>query len=116
MIEGVEEVHRLACLELRGGNGPEPYAAELPGLTAWISSNLIRPSARGGDLHYLSVCSQGSIARVVLADVAGHGDVVSAAAMRLRDALREHVDHWDQSALIRQLNDSFLNTAQRRVL
>jgi len=67
-----------------GGNGAESYAAELPGLTAWISSNPMRPSARGGDLHYLSVCSQGSIARVVLADVAGHGDVVSAAAMRLR--------------------------------
>jgi sigma-B regulation protein RsbU (phosphoserine phosphatase) len=48
------------------------------------------------------------IARVVLADVAGHGDVVSAAAVRLRDALREHVDHWDQSMLIRRLNESIL--------
>ena len=42
---------------------------------------------------------------MVLADVAGHGEVVSAAAVRLRDALRQHMDHWDQSTLIRQLND-----------
>jgi phosphoserine phosphatase RsbU/P len=27
--------------------------------------------------------------------------------------LREHVDEWDQSALIRQLNDTFLKGAQR---
>jgi sigma-B regulation protein RsbU (phosphoserine phosphatase) len=63
---------------------------------------------RGGDLYYLSVCSQGSISRITLADVSGHGEGVSTLAERLRDALREHADHWDQSALIRQLNDSFL--------
>ena len=50
---------------------------------------------------------------MVLADVAGHGEVVSAAAVRLRDALREHVDDWDQSSLIRQLNDDFFKGASR---
>jgi len=45
---------------------------------------------------------------VALADVAGHGEVVSSAAVLLRDALREHVDHWDQSILIRRLNESIL--------
>jgi sigma-B regulation protein RsbU (phosphoserine phosphatase) len=48
------------------------------------------------------------MARVVLADVAGHGEVVSSAAVRLHDALRQHVDEWDQSTLVRQLNDTFL--------
>src|SRR6266446_7953472 len=108
MIENGDEVHRLACLELRGGNHLATYSAELPGLAGWVSCHPLRPSPRGGDLYYLSACSQGVVARVVLADVAGHGEVVSAAAVRLRDALREHVDHWDQSMLIRQLNDSFL--------
>jgi sigma-B regulation protein RsbU (phosphoserine phosphatase) len=32
---------------------------------------------------------------------------VSTLAERLREALHDHADHWDQSALIRQLNDSF---------
>jgi sigma-B regulation protein RsbU (phosphoserine phosphatase) len=39
--------------------------------------------------------------------------VVSVAAGRLRDALRQHVEQWDQSTLIRQLNDNFLNAAER---
>ena len=101
------EVYRLACLELRGGNRAAVYEVELPGLDAWVSCRPLHPATRGGDLYYLSVCSQGSISRITLADVAGHGETVSALAEHLRDALREHADHWDQSALIRQLNDSF---------
>src|ERR1700678_4219042 len=103
-----EAVYRIACMELRGGNQVASYSAELPGLTGWVSSQPLAPSPRGGDLHYLSACSHGVIARVALADVSGHGEVVSAAAVRLREALRLHVDDWDQSMLIRQLNDTFL--------
>jgi len=102
------DVYQLACLELRGGNRSAVYGAELPGLTAWVSCRPLLPATRGGDLYYMSVCSQGAISRVTIADVAGHGELVSAVAERLRDALREHADHWDQSTLIRQLNDSFL--------
>lgn len=108
-----QEVNRpysLACMELRGGNEAGAYSAELPGLAAWVSCRPLGASG-GGDLYYLSACSKGVIARVALADVAGHGDVVSSAAVRLRDALREHVDHWDQSTLIRRLNESILKGA-----
>jgi phosphoserine phosphatase RsbU/P len=108
-----EQIYTLACMELRGGNERAAYSAELPGLLGWVSSEPLRPSSRGGDLYYLSACSHGVVARVVLADVAGHGEVVSAAAGKLRDALRQHVDHWDQSALIRELNESFLKTTSR---
>src|ERR1700734_2303911 len=110
-LQETGEVHRLACLELRGGNQLAAYSAELPGLAGWVSCHPLDPSPRGGDLYYLSACSQGVVARVALADVAGHGEIVSSAAVRLRDALREHVDHWDQSMLIRRLNDSFLSGA-----
>jgi sigma-B regulation protein RsbU (phosphoserine phosphatase) len=113
MIQEEDRVHRLACLELRGGNHLATYSAELPGLAGWVSCHPLRPSPRGGDLYYLSACSKGVIARVVLADVAGHGEVVSSAAVRLHDALRQHVDEWDQSTLIRQLNDNFLKGGQR---
>src|SRR5215469_16059615 len=106
--ETMGEAYTLACLELRGGNRAAVYEAELPGLTAWISCRPLFPATQGGDLYYLSVCSQGSISRITLADVSGHGEGGSKLAERLRDALREHADHWDQSALIRQLNDSFL--------
>src|ERR1700693_1278880 len=107
-IEETGETHRLACLELRGGNHAAPSSAELPGLSGWVSCRPLRPSPRGGDLYCLSACRNGVIARGAIADVAGHGEVVSAAAVRLHDALRQYVDHWDQSELIRDLNDTFL--------
>jgi phosphoserine phosphatase RsbU/P len=105
------EMYRLACLELRGGNHLGSHVAALPGLTSWVSCRPLHPSPRGGDLYYLSSCSKGVVARVALADVAGHGEVVSAAALHLSEVLRKNVDHWDQSALIRQLNDGFLSGA-----
>jgi sigma-B regulation protein RsbU (phosphoserine phosphatase) len=113
MVEEAGEVYRLACLELRGGNHLAVYSAELPGLAGWVSCHPQRAGAPGGDLYYLSSCSQGAIARIVLADVAGHGEVVSSAAVRLRHALQQHVDEWDQSTLVRQLNDTFLNGSRK---
>jgi sigma-B regulation protein RsbU (phosphoserine phosphatase) len=56
----------------------------------------------------LSVCSQGFVSRIALADVAGHGELVSAIADRLRDVLRKHSDAWDQSDVVRELNDAFV--------
>lgn len=108
-----DQVYRLACMELRGGNQLAAYSAELPGLAGWISCRPLRPSPRGGDVYYLSACSHGVVARVALADVAGHGEPVNSAAVRLYDALRKYVDHWDQSALIRQLNDNFLQNGHK---
>jgi len=112
MLGGAEEVQRLACREVRGGNRLAAFSAELPGLAGWISCRPLEPSTRGGDLYYMSACSHGVIARVVLADVSGHGEAVSAAAGRLRDSLRQHVESWDQSALIQELNENFLRTAE----
>jgi sigma-B regulation protein RsbU (phosphoserine phosphatase) len=105
----IDQPYRLACLELYGGNQPGAYSAELPGLAGWISCAPL--GSAGGDLYYLSACSKGVIARVALADVAGHGEIVSSFAVRLREALREHMDHWDQSMLIRNLNESVLKSA-----
>jgi sigma-B regulation protein RsbU (phosphoserine phosphatase) len=108
MMDNADEAHRVACLEVRGGNHLAAYSADLPGLAGWVSCQPLQPSPRGGDVYYMSACSKGVMARVVLADVAGHGEAVSLAAGRLREALRQHVDHWDQATLIRELNDNFL--------
>ena len=99
---------RVACLEVRGGNHMATYSVQLPGLAGWVSCRPLQSAPRGGDVYYMSSCSQGVIARVALADVSGHGKAVSQAAGRLREALRRHVEEWDQSTLIRQLNDTFL--------
>jgi phosphoserine phosphatase RsbU/P len=102
-------VQRLACLEIKGGNERVDYSIELPGLNAWVCCRPMAPATRGGDLHYLSVCSQGFVSRIALADVAGHGELVSDVADTLRDLLRKHADEWDQSEVVRELNDSFLS-------
>lgn len=107
------EVRKIACQEVRGGNHRAAYQAELPGLTGWISCQPLAPSPGGGDVYYMSACSKGVMARVALADVAGHGGAVSVAAGRLRGALRRYVERWDQSNLIRELNDNFLKDAER---
>ncbi len=94
-------------MEIRGGNHSAVYRADLPGFSAWVSCRPLQPATHGGDLYYLSVCSQGAISRVTIADVAGHGESVSAVAGHLWNALRVHADDWDQSTLIRRLNDGF---------
>jgi phosphoserine phosphatase RsbU/P len=100
-------VARLACFELWGGNSMVAHPIELPGLLGWVSSIPFGQAASGGDVHYLSVCSKGQVSRIALADVAGHGESASAVADRLRQVLRHHTDNWDQSALMRELNEAF---------
>jgi phosphoserine phosphatase RsbU/P len=107
-----QAVARLACFELWGGNSMVAHSVELPGLLGWVSSIPFGQAASGGDVHYLSVCSQGQISRIALADVAGHGESASAVADRLRQVLRHHTDNWDQSALMRELNEAFRQGAQ----
>ncbi len=98
---------RLACFELWGGNRSEDHSVELPGLVGWVYSQPLEPDAGGGDVHYLSVCSKGMVSRVALADVAGHGRGASLVAENLRRVLQRHTDNWDQSVLMRELNDAF---------
>ncbi|HXJ92798.1 MAG TPA: PP2C family protein-serine/threonine phosphatase [Terriglobia bacterium] len=98
---------RLTCFELWGGNRSEDHAVELPGLAGWVYSQPLEPGAGGGDVHYLSVCSKGMVSRVALADVAGHGRSASFTAENLRHVLQRHTDNWDQSALMREVNEAF---------
>ena len=102
-----EGVARLACFELWGGNSKAAHPIELPGLQGWISCTPFGHATSGGDVHYVSVCSKGQVSRVALADVAGHGEFASSVAERLRWVLQQHTDNWDQSALMRELNDAF---------
>jgi len=98
---------RLGCLEVWGGNRRVNHAIELPGLAGWIYSDPVEPGGSGGDVHYLSVCSQGVISRFALADVSGHGQSSSELAQLLQDLIRRYINTWDQSELMRELNESF---------
>lgn len=103
---------RLACSEVWGGNRSVDRAVELPGLDGWVYSSPLDPASAGGDVYYFSVCSHGTISRVALADVAGHGGSASFAAERLQSILRKHIDNWDQSMLMSEINDAFRWTTE----
>ncbi len=102
---------RLACFELWGGNRSADHLVEVPGLTGWVHAVPLDPASPGGDVYYFSVCSKGMISRIAVADVAGHGGRANSVAVKLRDALQRHTDHWDQSALMQELNEAFLGSS-----
>ena len=112
MIQLAERQHTLACMEVWGTNRSVIRTVELPELTAWVYS---KPAGGedGGDVHYLSVCGQAVLSRVVLADVSGHGAQVSGAAQLLHALMREHINTWDQTEFVRELNKSFRGCVAR---
>jgi len=112
MGESWQGVARLACFELWGGNSEVAHSIELPGLLGWISCTPFGQATSGGDVHYMSVCSKGQVSRIVLADVAGHGGSASSVAERLRRVLQQNTDNWDQSALMREVNEAFKRDAK----
>jgi sigma-B regulation protein RsbU (phosphoserine phosphatase) len=63
-------------------------------------------SDKGGDIHFLSFCDQENLSKVVVADVAGHGQIVSKIALELRKLLRENVDEVDNGRLLFSINDT----------
>lgn len=94
----------FVCGEVRGGNGVVYSQVELPGLRGVIYS---RPceGASGGDIHYLSRCGSGLMARVCLADVAGHGPTVAAIGAEMHALLRRSVDVIDERKVLTRLNE-----------
>ncbi len=101
--------HQLACMEIWGGNTYIDSPVELPGLRGWIHSKPLEPATSGGDVYYLSVCSAGLLSRIMLADVAGHGQGVGPIAVKLRDLVRKHINTLDQTDLMRGINEAFGN-------
>jgi phosphoserine phosphatase RsbU/P len=106
MIEVEERQHTLACMEVWASNHNIIRTVELPELMAWVYSKPAE-AEDGGDVHYLSVCGQSVLSRVVLADVSGHGAQVSNSAQLLHALMREHINTWDQTEFVRELNKAF---------
>ncbi|HVP11152.1 MAG TPA: PP2C family protein-serine/threonine phosphatase [Phycisphaerae bacterium] len=93
----------LQCLEILGGNQATQHALASPGLDVWIDS---RPyaGARGGDLHYVSMCGSGRVTRFIVADISGHGPDMDEFAQWLRKLVRRYINLLDQTRFARALN------------
>jgi phosphoserine phosphatase RsbU/P len=102
--------HALVCNEVWGANSNVAHSVELPGLLGWVYSAPIELGQNGGDIHYLSVCNEGVLCRMALADVSGHGRAVSAVAERLLSLMRRHINQVEQRRFLHELSESLDET------
>ena len=99
--------HDLACTEVWGGNRCADCAVAVAGLDAWLYSKPCGESGSGGDVYYVSSCATGRIARLMVADVAGHGEAVADITAQLRTLMRRHLNQIDQSSFVQSMNQQF---------
>lgn len=102
----------LRCMEIRGGSGLVESGIATPGLDAWVYSKPFEGAARGGDIHYVSLCGGGYITRIIVADVSGHGEAVADMAVALRSILRRNINRKSQTRLVVELNRRFAELAR----
>jgi hypothetical protein len=105
----------MQCLEVWGGNQAVDNGVVMPGLDAWVFSRPHGGDSSGGDIHYVSSCSTGRIARLLVADVAGHGESAAGTARELRELMRRYMNYVDQARLVRGINAEFSRLARAGV-
>ena len=103
----IAEPHLMQCMEVWGGNALADSSVTMSGLDAWVYCKPFEGADAGGDVYYASSCATGRIARLLVADVSGHGTVVRATALTLRTLMRRYVNHLDQCQFVRSLNRQF---------
>jgi sigma-B regulation protein RsbU (phosphoserine phosphatase) len=103
---------KLVCREIWGGNKAVDQLVEFGRFYGRLLS-LPYDSNGGGDIHFLSTCDRDMLAKIVIADVAGHGDIVSRIAVELRGLLRRNLNEVDNSKLLMSLNDSLGHTLKQ---
>jgi phosphoserine phosphatase RsbU/P len=99
--------HAIACLEVWGGNESVDTQLVLPGMDAWLFSAPYEGASAGGDVHYLTNCASGRIARMMLADVSGHGAEVASVARSLRQLMHGAMNQIDQRKILSRVNQQF---------
>jgi phosphoserine phosphatase RsbU/P len=102
-----QRMQQMRCMEVWGGNQLSSLCVEFGGLDTWVYSKPYGKARAGGDVYYASSCATGRISRLLLADVAGHGQTVAATAADLRLLMRRFVNRLDQTEFVRLLNQKF---------
>jgi serine phosphatase RsbU (regulator of sigma subunit) len=102
-------------MEVWGGSHLTERGVKFGGLDTWVYSRPYNGARSGGDVYYASSCATGRISRLLLADVAGHGEAVAATAADLRTLMRRFVNRLDQKEFVRLLNQQFGAMAKQSV-
>jgi len=103
----LETTVRMQCLQVWGGNEPAEHTLKMTGLDGYLYAKPHAGAEHGGDVYYASSCASGRVTRVLLADVAGHGDVVNTIAQSLRDLMQRYVNFTSQKRFMNELNRRF---------
>ncbi|QDS96877.1 PP2C family protein-serine/threonine phosphatase [Adhaeretor mobilis] len=107
------DAKRMECMEVWGGNQAIKQEFLTPGLKIWVYSQPFGQAVGGGDVYYLSSCASGRITRMLLADVSGHGELVSKTAIGLRDLMRRNVNYIKQTRFVGAMNRQFTNLGEQ---
>src|SRR3984893_13808015 len=105
----------MQCMEVWGGSQLTAAGVEFGGLEVWVYSKPYGQAQSGGDVYYASSCATGRISRLLLADVAGHGNSVAATAADLQTLMRRFVNRLDQTEFVRLLNQQFAALSREAV-
>ena len=82
---------RLECKELWGGIRNQDAEVSAGKVIGSIYSAPCCEGGKGGDIYYFGVCKGGTITRLAIADVAGHGEAVSEISQYVYDTLKTHM-------------------------
>lgn len=102
-----EDPVKMQCTQVWGGNRAADQTLRLTGLDGFLVSRPYEDATAGGDVYYASSCASGRITRVVLADVAGHGETVASFADDLRQLMQRFVNYTSHRRFMATLNDAF---------
>lgn len=94
---------RIHCSEIWGGNQNADLDLCTRSVTVSLYSRACR-AEKGGDISYLAVCGSDDLTRIVIADVRGHGQLVSKLSQWTYEALRDSMDTRDGTTILRRLN------------
>ena len=97
----------LQCMEVWGGNRAVENGVTMPGLDVYVHARPAEDHEAGGDVHYISSCATGRIIRLMLADVAGHGQAAAETADSLRTLMRRFINRLDQGEAVASMNRAF---------
>jgi sigma-B regulation protein RsbU (phosphoserine phosphatase) len=101
-VEPAKE-HYIGCSEIWGGIQGEDLDVRTSGLVASLHSSAA-VGAKGGDIYYISVCSNDSLTRIAIVDVTGHGDDVSHISQWLYQVLRTKMNSLEGHDVLADLN------------
>ncbi len=96
-------MHKLQCAEIWGGIEKESADVSSPNIIASLFSSS-GSGIKGGDIYYLTLCNSSYISRMVIADIAGHGEEVSEVSLDIYETLKKHVDNLEGRTILDELN------------